>query len=53
MKDQKPIDKAELENMLEQLVVMKDDGELNETVQMIEEQDSAPAEEEKVSAEND
>ena len=43
----------ELENMLEQLVVMKDDGELNETVQMIEEQDSAPAEEEKVSAEND
>ena len=43
----------ELENMLEQLVVMKDDGELDETVQMIEEQDSAPAEEEKVSAEND
>ena len=43
----------ELENMLEQLVVMKDDGELNETVQMIEEQESAPAEEEKVSAEND
>ena len=36
----------ELENMLEQLVVMKDDGELDETVQMIEEQDSAPVEEE-------
>ena len=37
----------ELEDMLEQLVVMKDDGELNETVQMIEEQESAPIQEEK------
>ena len=43
----------ELENMLDQLVVMKDDGELNETVQMIEEQESAPVEEEKAPAEND
>ena len=44
---------AELEDMLEQLVVMKDDGELNETVQMIEEQESAPVEEEKGAKENE
>ena len=44
---------AELEDMLEQLVVMKDDGELNETVQMIEEQESAPMEEEKGTPENE
>lgn len=44
---------AELEDMLEQLVVMKDDGELNETVQMIEEQESAPIEEEKGANENE
>lgn len=43
----------ELENMLEQLVVMKDDGELDETVQMIEEQESAPVEEEKAAGENE
>ena len=43
----------ELENMLEQLVVMKDDGELNETVQMIEEQESAPIREEKDDKENE
>ena len=44
---------AELEDMLEQLVVMKDDGELNETVQMIEEQESAPIEDEKGTKENE
>ena len=44
---------AELEDMLEQLVVMKDDGELNETVQMIEEQESAPIEDEKGAKENE
>ena len=44
---------AELEDMLEQLVVMKDDGELNETVQMIEEQESAPVEEGKGAKENE
>ena len=43
----------ELEEMLEQLVVMKDDGELNETVQMIEEQEAAPIQEEKEAPEND
>ena len=44
---------AELEDMLEQLVVMKDDGELNETVQMIEEQESAPVEENKETPANE
>ena len=44
---------AELEDMLEQLVVMKDDGELNETLQMIEEQESAPVEENKETPANE
>ena len=41
-------DPAELQELLEQLVVLKDDGELSETVKLLGEQEAVPGKEEEV-----